>query len=162
MKKTAFLILALFLFSFNTFGYKNQKEEKAEDIPENVMKVLNQYIEILSKSESLDECAQKFVKIAGGLLVNESGKKLREDVKPYSLKKDYSNIQFYKIPPEITRVLTYDSYDGYGESMIQGRIYKIWIDKKTEDSGMPAPISILVPKNHKFIKDPKVIGIGSL
>ena len=131
------------------------------DLPAPVKKVLERYIAILRTSKTLDQCAKRFIAVAGGSLVNEDGKTLRGNVKPYSLKKDHSNIKFYASPIEITRVAKLrPSTSGFGPSAIRGDKYKIWIAKK-DDEGRPAPVTIMVPKNHKTIKTPKVITIGS-
>jgi len=52
--------------------------------------------------------------------------------------------------------------EGYGASALAGKKYKIWIDKKAGAKGMPAPVQIIVPQNHSFIKKAKIVGIGSL
>ena len=98
--------------------------------------------------------------IAGGGLVNPAGTALRSSVKPYSLKKDFTNIKFYKIPVKIIRVAkTRTSGAGYGESAIAGDWYKIYIAKK--DGSQPAPVHIVYPENHALIKTPKIIQGGS-
>lgn len=105
------------------------------------------------------------IKVAGGGLINESTSyvTLRNSIKSYSLKKDFNNIKFYAEPIIITCVnVSKNRTSGYGESAIKGTIYKVWIEKKEGVNGMPPPISILVPQNHKIIKTPKIIGIGSL
>ncbi|TFH40387.1 MAG: hypothetical protein E4G96_07610 [Chrysiogenales bacterium] len=85
---------------------------------------------------------------------------ISNDVLPYSLKKDYQNAKFYKVPAVITRVvLVENDYDGYGATLIQGDRYKIWIAKRDGVAGMPAPIPILKPKKGP----PKIVTtIGSL
>jgi hypothetical protein len=81
----------------------------------------------------------------------------------FSLKKDHSNFKFYAVPLQITRVNKgFSNSDGFGASALKGAVYKIWIAKKAGVSGMPAPISILVPENHATINSPKVVNIGSL
>ena len=118
---------------------------------------------ILRSSEDIDQCAEKFLEVAGGGLVNEDASALRQDVPQFSLKKDFNDVKFYADPIKITRVnVSISNGDGYGESAIAGKKYKIWIDKADKKNGMPAPISILVPQGHESIKTPKVVGIGSL
>lgn len=132
-------------------------------LPADARYALDQYILILRQSRSIDECAGRFLGIAGGSLLNSSGTQLRQDVPQMSLKKDYNNIRFYADPPILTRVdYTPDASDGYGATAIRGRMYKVWIAKAQGQSGMPAPISILIPVGHPNIHDPKIIGIGSL
>jgi hypothetical protein len=130
-------------------------------LPAEVRTVLDQYIQILRTSENLDACAQKFVAIAGGSLVNEDGQTLRTSVQPYSLKKDFENIQFYANPIRITRVNRNPNplTSGFGPSAIRGNEFKIWIAKADGQAGVPAPISIMVPEGGGT---PKVIRIGSL
>jgi len=93
--------------------------------------------------------------------VNEAGDALRSNVKPYSLKKDHSNVRFYANPVRITRVNRNPNLvtSGFGQSAIRGTVYKIWIAKASGSAGMPAPISIIVPEGGGT---PKVVGIGSL
>lgn len=133
-------------------------------LPDEVKSVLGKYIAVLSQSESLDQCANAFVAIAGGSLVNEDGETLRNTVKPYSLKKDFQNVKFYALNPiRVTRVNVRETTGtGYGWSALKGKIYKVWIKKAPGQPGMPAPISIIVPEGHESITSPKVVGIGSL
>lgn len=152
----------LILFVFSLQAQSKRNDIPVSKLPSSVKQVLIKYVKILQSSQSLEDCAQNFVEVAGGSLVNEDGKSLRSSVKPYSLKKDFSNIKFYANPIKITRVNVSQRSSGFGESAIRGKVYKIWIDKKSGQSGMPAPISILVPEGHASIKIPKVIGIGSL
>ncbi len=146
----------------NRFVFAQTKEIKAGDVPSEVKNVLNQYLTILSSAKSLDECAANVMKVAAGGLLSTDGMSISSNVKPYSLKKDFENVKFYKQPAEITRVqLQTGGYDGYKGTLIEGDIYKIWIAKKDGVKGMPAPIRIIVPKNDK--SNPKVISvIGSL
>ncbi|MFZ5951877.1 MAG: hypothetical protein ACOYXC_14315 [Candidatus Rifleibacteriota bacterium] len=163
MKKIiAFSVIAIFLLSGSLLAQSKKNDIPVKQTPTEVIAVLQEYATILS-SESLEKCAEAFIAIAGGSLVDESAKKLRGDVPEFSLKKDFNNFKFYAQPLEITRVNKgYSNGDGYGESAIKGVVYKIWIGKKQGVSGMPAPISILVPEAHPTIKTPKVVGIGSL
>ena len=132
-------------------------------LPAAVRGTLDQYVQILASSRSLEECAQRFTSIAGGSLVNEDGRSLRSTVPQYSLKKDHQNVRFYARPAQVTRVQARPNQaTGYGQSAIRGTEYKIWIAKARGQPGMPAPITILVPENHPFVRGPKVVGIGSL
>jgi hypothetical protein len=145
-----------------------QAQSKKDDVdlasvPKPVIDVFTEYLAILRTSKDLDECAKRFVAVAGGGLVNEDGKSLRSSVQPFSLKKDFENVKFYANPAQITRVAKLRSKtSGFGDSAITGESYKIWIAKKEGTSGLPAPTTILVPEGHKTIKVPKVIAIGSL
>lgn len=163
--KTAFLVTALTLFLLSTIQAQSRRNDiPTGDLPDAVRRTLVDYIKILRQSKSLDACAERFVDIAGGSLVNEDGRSLRGTVKPYSLKKDVQNISFYAFDPiRITRVnATPNRSSGYGMSAIRGTIYKIWIDKADGQPGRPAPISILSPEGHPTITVPRVVGIGSL
>ncbi len=155
--------LSVFLSIVTDVAAQSRKNDiPASQVPETVIQVLQDYGKALS-AETLEKCAESFLPIAGGGLVNEEGSKLRQDVPEFSLKKDYSNFKFYAQPLLITRVnKRWSNGDGYGVSAIKGWVYKIWIDKKKGVNGMPAPISIMVPEAHPTIKLPKVIGIGSL
>lgn len=145
-----------------------QAQGRANDIPvtelpRDVRGVLDSYVRLLRSSADLDACAEGFRALAGGSLVNEDGLTLRNSVAPFSLKKDFTNVQHYADPIRITRVnLGYSNGSGYGPSAIKGKVYKIWIDKKDPSLGMPAPITIMVPEGHPTIQNPKVTGIGSL
>ncbi len=161
------LLVVFFVMLFWFSAFESSAQSKRDDIPVNqlptgVLNVLYDYTEVL-KSETLEKCAETFLAIAGGSLVNPAGTALDIDLPRFSLKKDYNNFKFYALPLKITRVnKRYSNGDGYGDSAIAGWVYKIWIDKKKGVNGMPAPISIMVPENHPTIKTPKVIGIGSL
>jgi len=119
MKKlflTSTMLLSV-LFSI----YAQQKDIPVSQLPPEVKAVLDEYVSILTSSENLDVCANKFLSIAGGGLVSPDGNSLRSSVKPYSLKKDFGNINFYKVPAEIKRVAkTRTGQAGYGESAIAG------------------------------------------
>jgi len=160
MKKIKLYLFILSFISATSVGFA--QNIPVNTLPTSVKKVLDQYITIL-KSETLEECCEKFVEIAGGSLVNsEFPITLYSDLKQFSLKKDFENIKFYANPIIITRVLKSESNgNGYGETAIAGTIYKIWIKKKEGVNGMPAPVQILVPKNHQQITTPKVVVIGS-
>jgi hypothetical protein len=156
-----------FVFALAAISFA-QAQGRANDIPVSqlpaeVKAVLVEYVDILRNSKDLDECAEKFIAVAGGSLVNEDGLSLRSSVQPFSLKKDYNNVKWYANPIKITRVnVSTTNGSGYGESAIKGKVYKIWIDKADKSTGMPAPISIVVPEGHASIKTPKVVNIGSL
>ena len=137
-----------------------QKDIPVSDLPPTVKIVLENYVNILRTSKTLDECANKFLSIAGGGLVNPSGTGLSGSVKAYSLKKDFDNIKLFKNPVIIVKVAkTQNEQAGYGQSAITGNIYKVYIAKK--NNGQPAAVHIIVPKNHSTIKKPKIIQIGS-
>ena len=154
------------LLSFAVIGLISA-QSRANDIPtdklpKEVKTVLEQYLTILRTSADIDQCAGKFLDLAGGGLVNEDAKSLRKDVARFSLNKDFSNVKFYANPLKISRVnLSYSNGDGFGWSAIKGKKYKIWIEKADKSNGMPAPVSILVPEGHESIKVPKVVNIGS-
>lgn len=163
MKNNLFLFLVLFSLVHNI----SAAQSKANDIPvsklpNEVNLVLEQYVNLLLKSSDINQCAEKFLEVAGGGLVNEDAKSLRKDVARFSLNKDFSNVKFYAKPLKISRVnLSYSNGDGLGWSAIKGKKYKIWIEKADKSNGMPAPVTILVPEGHESIKVPKVVNIGS-
>ena len=158
------LTLSFALFaSFTLFAQGRANDIPVKQLPPEVREVLVQYVDILRNSADLDECAEKVIVVMGGSLVNEDGESLRNTIKPYSLKKDFNDVKWYADPIKITRVnVSYSNGDGYGASAIKGKKYKIWIDKADKNTGMPAPISIIVPEGHAEIKTPNVVGIGSL
>jgi len=165
MKKQRNIIILFFVLTFsssNIFSQSAQYDIPITDLPKEVEKVLSEYIEIL-RSPNLDIVAKKFVSIAGGTLINTDGSDLSRGKKEYSLKKDFDDLKQYAYPIVITRVSKTESNgQGYGATAIKGNVYKIWIDKKSSDLGMPAPISIMIPEGHPTIKTPKVVNIGSL
>ena len=158
MKKLSLIIIAIF-----TFGFVNaqQRDIPVSELPKEVKAVVEEYVEILSTSKTLDEAAERFMKIAGGGLVNPAGTKLRGSVKPYSLKKDFTNIKSVKIPIVISRVAVRKTGQaGFGASALAGDWYKIYIEK-VSGGGMPAPVHVVYPKEHPTIKTPKVTQGGS-
>ncbi len=145
-KAVALSMVALLMFWAGSTNAK-QTDIPKEQVPQDVIEVLNEYLKILSTSPSLEACAVEVAKISGGHMLSQSGA-ISQDVLPYSLKKDYQNVKFYKVPAVITRVvLVENDYDGYGATLIQGTRYKIWIAKKDGVAGLPAPIPVLKPKN---------------
>lgn len=162
MKKLIlFTVLTMFIGPLFLFAQSPANDIPVNQLPNEAKQVLDKYVQVLNAS-SLDECANQFLDIAGGGLVNPAGTALRSSVKPYSLKKDHENIKFYKQPAVITRVnKTQSNGQGYGASAIKGTEYKIWIEKKDPSQGRPAPVSILIPEGHATIKTPKVVKIGS-
>ena len=162
MKKLNFLIFFMFGFIFSVFCQSRANDIPTDKLPKEVKTVLEQYLTILRTSADIDQCAGKFLDLAGGGLVNENAKSLRQDVARFSLNKDFSNVKFYANPLKISRVnLSYSNGDGFGWSAIKGKKYKIWIEKADKSNGMPAPVTILVPEGHESIKVPKVVNIGS-
>jgi hypothetical protein len=156
--KKLLLLVALSLGLQQLFS--QQKDIPLSTLPSDVKDVLNEYLNILITSQDLDEAAERFLTIAGGGLVNPDGTSLRSSVKPFSLKKDFENVHFYKVPAKIERIAkTKTGQAGFGESAIAGDWYKIYIAKA--NGGQSAPVHIVLPKNHPTIKTPKVIQIGS-
>lgn len=159
MKKLSLLFAVVLTFSFAINA--QQKDISLAETPEEVKQLVVDYINVLRTSKTLDECAEKFLKIAGGGMVNPAGTSLRNSVKPYSLKKDFTNRTSVKVPIEIVRVAkTRTGQAGYGVSALAGDWYKVYV-KKVDGGGRPAPIHIVFPENHPTIKVPKVIQIGS-
>jgi hypothetical protein len=158
MRKILFSLLVLFV---GTTTYA--QDISVKKLPKEVKTVLEEYVNILTTSKDLDDCANRFATIAGGALINEDGETLGRSVKPFSLKKDFNDVKHYKNPIKITRVnVSKTRGTGYGATKIAGTVYKCWIDKKSKDLGMPAPITIIVAEGHETINTPKVTGIGSL
>jgi hypothetical protein len=155
------ILMVLFVAASFISVQAQQKDIPVSELPKEVKTVLDEYVNILTTSKDLDECANRFISVAGGTLVNPAGNALRSSVKPYSLKKDYNDIKYYKVPVEIARVAkTRTQQCGYGASAIAGDWYKIYIVKK--DGSQPAPIQIVVPENNPNVTTPKVMSIGSL
>ena len=158
MRKLSLIIIAVLTFSF---ANAQQKDIPISELLNEVKEVIDEYVKILSTSKNLDECAVRFLKIAGGGLVNPAGTKLRNSVKPYSLKRDFTNIKSVRIPVVIARVAkTKTGQSGFGKSAIAGDWYKVYIEK-VEGGGRPTPVHVVVPINHPTIKVPKIIQIGS-
>lgn len=151
------------LLGTQSFAQSTKNDIPVAKLPADVKNLLIEYVSTLRSSSDLDNCAENFLALAGGSLVNEDASALRSDIKPYSLKKDFDNVRFYADPIKITRVnVSTTNGTGYGASALKGKIYKVWIAKKDDSAGLPAPISIIVPEGHASITTPKVVGIGSL
>lgn len=163
MQKLMFALIFALVGNFSLQAQGRTNDIPVRSLPKEVKEVLVQYVDILRNSTDLDDCAEKVIAVLGGSLVNDDGTDVRNTVKPFSLKKDLNDVQFYADPVKITRVnVSFTNKDGYGETALRGKTYKIWIDKADKSYGMPAPITIVVPEGHPSIKTPKVIGIGSL
>ncbi len=165
MRSFLCILLFVFLSLFTTHQLLAQRsvvtEIEADEVPADVMEVLEQYVSILRNSESIDACAENFEAVAGGRLMTANG--LRSSVKPTALTKDFNHVQHYAAPVRITRVQKHTNRkNGYGELELKGTVYKIWIDKKSKDLGVSAPISIIDPHDAAGANTPKVIHIGSL
>lgn len=162
MKRLTFFLAICFYFVSVSSGQSKANDITVDKLPAEVKAVLDRYVEILGSAD-LNTCAGKFTEIAGGGLVNENFPiTLRSTVQNYSLKKDFDDIKFYENPVVITRVnVSSTNGNGFGATAIKGKIYKIWIGKKSGVAGMPAPVQILVPDGHDKIKTPKVTNIGS-
>jgi hypothetical protein len=154
--QVAVLALSLLLAVAASAG---RREISAQEVPNDVIQVLNRYLTILSTSPTLEDCARNVAAISAGHMLSRNGG-ISDDVFQFSLKKDYQNAKFYKVPAVITRVqVTDDDSDGYGPTLFQGTRYKIWIAKKDGVAGMPAPIPIIKPASGA----PKIVTtIGSL
>lgn len=125
--------------------------------------VLEYYAAVLRRSGDLDTCAERFLAVAGGGLVDEDGRSLRSTVKPYSLKNDFERIDRYADPTIVKRVVKLrPTTSGFGASAIHGDPFKIWIEKAEGEPGLPAVVTILVPHGHPTIRSPKVVRMGSL
>ncbi len=162
MRNILVLVAVVLMVGTGLSAQSKRDDIPVSKLPKEVKAVLDRYVQALNAPD-LDSCAVLFLSIAGGGLVNEEGDALGRDLLDFSLKKDFNNIKFYQQPAKITRVNVRKSNgDGYGASAIKGKVYKVWLAKKPEVNGMPAPVSIMVPEGHQTIKTPKVIGIGSL
>jgi len=166
MKRIAISLIVGFLFIIQTAMVSAQTttiklSDVPTQVPEEVLKMVDTYLQLLTSSKSVVEAATKLFPIAGGHLLSTTGDKISSDVKQFSLKKDWQNAKFYQQPAKITRVDKIENdYDGYDVTLIEGTTYKIWVDKKQGVNGMPAPMKVLVPKNDPT--HPKVISnIGS-
>ncbi len=137
-----------------------RKEIPKEEVPADVIEVLNAYMKILTTSPTLEACGVAVEKIAAGHMLSMNGG-ISDDVMQFSLKKDYQNAKFYRFPVVITRVQRIENdYDGFGPTLFRGTRYRIWIAKKEGVPGLPAPIPIIKPASGG---PPKIVTtIGSL
>jgi hypothetical protein len=159
MNRSALLVTLFLSVAVNA---QTPDDIPVEQLPPEVKALLDKYLAALRGAKTLEDAAKALAPLAGGGLVNEDGKTLRDSVAPFSLKKDWSNVKFYADPVQITRVVKRKSgTEGFGPSAIGGTRYTMYIAKKEGVSGMPAPISITVPEGHATIKEPRVTGIGS-
>lgn len=128
-------------------------------LPANVKMTLSRYVEALHSS-SLQQCADKFVRIAGGPLLSDDGSQLAPNTESFSLKNDFDNIKNYAQPIQIVKVnVRYSGGMGFGQTTLKGQVYKIWLGKNDGSSG---PVSIIVPEGSSTFTEPRVVGIGSL
>jgi hypothetical protein len=155
-------ISLVFILMCTVVLFSAQKELKNDQIPADVVTVLNQYLDVLSKSGSVEDAAKELIKrdLVAGHLTTSDKSAVASDVKEFSLKKDFENVKFYIVPAVITRaVLIADDYDGFRDTLFEGDRYKIWIKKKEGVAGLPAPIPVIKPKKGT----PKIVStIGSL
>lgn len=161
MKRLHVVVLLMVSAFFFLAGQSiaQRKDIPMEEVPADVIEVLNRYMNILTTSPTLEACGVAVGKIAAGHMLSTNGG-ISDDVMQFSLKKDYQNAKFYKYPVVITRVQRIENdYDGYGSTLFQGVRYRIWIAKKDGVAGMPAPIPIIKPASGA----PKIVTtIGSL
>jgi hypothetical protein len=143
------------------FSLNNRFGVTSKEIPIAVNDVLFEYVNILKSSSDIESCAEKFLKIAGGDLVNHDASYFKSGVIISSLKNDFDKIKLYEQPLKIIRVYI-EFIKDVGESFLRGKVYKIWIAKINKKKYLIAPISIIVPEGHPTIKTPKVIEIGEL
>lgn len=155
---TVLLLVAVAIF-MAVPSAAQRKDIPREEVPADVIGVLNAYMKILTASPSLEACAAEVAKIAAGHMLSRNGG-IAEDVMRYGLKKDFQNAKFYRMPVVITRVQRIENdYDGYGPTLFRGTRYRIWIAKKEGVPGLPAPIPIIKPETGA----PRIVTtIGSL
>ena len=155
--KTRLIFCTAFIASVALGAQSKADDIPVSDLPPEVKSVLETYTKILHESKSVDEAGAAFNAIAGGTLVNESGK-ITTNTLQFGLKKDFNNFKHYAYPIQITRVnKTVSNGAGYGATKISGTSYKIWIAKNDPAKGMPAPTTIIAPATGA----PKVVNVGS-
>ncbi len=157
-KATIFLaFISIFFIIFISSSFQSQ-DIPISELPMEISDIVNQYVFILQNSNTIEEAASKLQNILGGGLLNTQGK-ISQDTLSFSLKKDFQNAKLYQYPIKITRVMRIlNDYDGYQQTYIEGTGYKVWVAKKEDVSGMPAPVHVIKPKDGGPVK---IIGIGS-
>lgn len=154
------IYFSIVLFLAMSFMAKSQSSDlDPGQLPANVRMTLSRYVEALH-SGSLQQCADKFVRIAGGPLLSDDGAQLAPNTESFSLKNDFDNIKSYAQPIQILKVnVRYSNGMGFGQTTLKGQVYKIWLGKPDGSSG---PVSIIVPEGSPTFTEPRVVGIGSL
>ena len=77
---------------------------------------------------------------------DNSGTNLKRDRLDFSFKKAWQNAKFYQVPIVATRVQKQNLTGiGFGATAQLGTSYKVWISKKDEVNGMPAPLNVFFP-----------------
>jgi len=75
MKQFKKFIILIFAISVFSSIYPQRKDIPVEEVPSAVIKVLNQYLKILSESPTLEDCAKNIYPLLGGSLLSSDGRK---------------------------------------------------------------------------------------
>jgi len=89
-------------------------------------------------------------------LLSQDGKTLNASVRDFGFKKDRGNAVFYKVPVDVVK--TEKVQEGLNGE--EGTVWKYFIARKDENTGMPAPMKIFVPKDTS--EQPKICYLGNL
>jgi hypothetical protein len=93
-------------------------------------------------------------------LLSKDRRDLTWDIKEFSFKKASANAKFYKFPVEIFEVHKGNEVTiGFKETAERGRFTKYFVQKKSQQMGRPAPITLFWPLDGGA---PKVVDFGSL
>ena len=153
MKLIVKIIITLFLaMSLNA-------DEMPTDMREKAVNMLNKFINILHNN-SFEKSAKLIVPLVHKTLLDRQNSQLNRDVFRFSFKKAYTHSRNYAYPVVVTRIQKLKTTGvGYGKKYEKGVEYKIWIDKKSSNLGMPAPIVLFFLNGEG---EPKLSYIGSL
>lgn len=158
MRKTFHLPIAAIAVLLSTLAIA-QAAPKKVDPDERGVKVVNELLAALSLPDDKARIPAVIPTLHKSLLTAD-GKDLARNIKDFSYKKAYSNVQFYSQPAVISEVHELSEQTiGFRETAERGIVYKYFVSKKEGVAGRPAPIHVFFPSDGGA---PKCINIGSL
>ena len=153
MKEITKIVVILFL------ALNLNAKEMPDNLRDKAIDMLNNFINILHNN-SFEESAKLIVPLVHKTLLDRQNKQLNRDIYRFSFKKAYEHAKNYTYPIIVTRIQKLKTTGiGYGRKYEKGVEYKIWIEKKSTNLGIPAPIVLFFPKGEN---KPKLSYIGSL
>ncbi len=160
MKKNRLAVmLALMLMAAGMLSSNHASAITKIEPDQKAVQLLNEFVRALSIIDD-GERLKAVLPLVHKSLKNSNGSDLDGNVKPYSYKKAYQNVKFYKYPVEIYEVHQGNvTTVGYGPTAERGRTDKYFINKKEGVAGRPAPLNVFWPDGGE---DPTIIYMGSL
>ncbi len=160
MKKRRLAVMMSFLFLVSVLLTSDKASAITKIEPDKkAVQLLNEFVKALSITDD-GERLKAVLPLVHKTLKNSNGSDLDGNVKPYSYKKAYQNVKFYKYPVDIYEVHQGNvTTVGYGPTAERGRTDKYFINKKEGVAGRPAPLNVFWPDDDG---DPAIIYMGSL